>query len=193
MDNLVLVGFSCSGKTTIGRTLARRLHLRFVDSDRLVETTAGRTIPQIFAEEGEPAFRAFEREAIAEVCASSQQVVSTGGGAFVDPENRARLSDGNFVVHLQVRPSTVIQRLRGSRTGRLRPLLDAPDPLARVTELMASRRDAYAQAHVTLVVDGRSTYELVREITRRWLARQRGSQREAAGTTPRVLALPGQG
>ena len=88
MDNLILVGFSCSGKTTLGRNVARRLRLTFVDSDRYLEDMTGRSIPDIFREEGEAAFRAIEREAIARIMAEKDQVVSTGGGAFVDPENR---------------------------------------------------------------------------------------------------------
>ncbi len=176
MDNLVLVGFSCSGKTTIGRTLARRLRLRFVDTDRLVERTAGRSIPDIFREDGEPAFRLLERQAVEQACCGDNQVISTGGGAFVDAENRARLTEGNLVIHLQIRPETVVSRLQNSRSARPRPLLDAPDPIKRVAELMESRRTAYTQAHVTLVVDGRTTYEVVREIARRWQARQRKRQ-----------------
>src|SRR5215207_3576802 len=84
MDNLILVGFSCSGKTTLGRHVARRLRLTFVDSDRYIEELTGRTIPEIFREDGEPGFRAIERDAIAQILAERNQVVSTGGGAFVD-------------------------------------------------------------------------------------------------------------
>ena len=181
MDNLVLVGFSCSGKTTLGRNLARRLRLRFVDTDRLIEEMAGRSIPEIFRAGGEAAFRAYEREAIARIMAETQQVVSTGGGAFVDPESRHRLRDGNLVIHLQVQPETVVDRLRNSKSGRPRPMLDAPDPLARVRQLMAERREAYAMAHVTIGVDNRSRYELVGELTRRWFAWRR-SRRQAAAS-----------
>jgi shikimate kinase len=173
MNNLILVGFSCSGKTTLGRNVARRLRLQFVDTDRFIEDTTGRTIPEIFREDGEAAFRAIEREAIARIMAHGNQVVSTGGGAFVDPENRDRLRGGNLVIHLQVRPETVVDRLRNSRSGRPRPLLDSPDPLGRVMELMAERKDAYSAAHVTIGVDDRSRYEIVGELRRRWLAWQR--------------------
>lgn len=173
MDNLVLVGFSCSGKTTLGRNVARRLRLTFVDTDRVIEELSGRTIPEIFREDGEAAFRRLEREAIMRIMAEREQVVSTGGGAFVDPENRDKLRTGNLVIHLQVRPETVVDRLRNSRSGRPRPLLEVPDPLARVNELMADRKDAYSAAHVTIGVDNRSRYELVGELRRRWLAWQR--------------------
>src|SRR5262245_45777230 len=137
MDNLVLVGFSCSGKTTLGRNLARRLRLRFVDTDKTAEEMAGRSIPEIFRLDGAAAFRAFERDAVATICAERLQVISTGGGAFVDPDNRDALRTDNLVVHLQVRPETVVYRLQNSRSGRPRPLLEGDDPLARVTQLMA--------------------------------------------------------
>src|SRR5579859_1453848 len=176
MDNLILVGFSCSGKTTLGRNVARRLRLTFVDTDRYVEDMAGRTIPEIWNEDGEGAFRALESEAIRRIMAEQNQVVSTGGGAFVNPENRAKLRSGNLVIHLQVRPETVVDRLRNSKSGRPRPLLDSPDPLERVVELMAERKEAYSAAHVTIGVDDRTRYELVGELRRRWLGWQRARQ-----------------
>jgi shikimate kinase len=170
---LILVGFSCSGKTTLGRNVARRLRLTFVDTDRYVEDMTGRSIPEIFREDGEPAFRALESEAIARIMEQRDQVVSTGGGAFVDLENRKRLRDGNLVIHLQVRPETVVDRLRNSRSGRPRPLLESADPLQKVVQLMADRKEAYSAAHVTIGVDDRSRYELVGELRRRWLSWQR--------------------
>ncbi len=180
MDNLILVGFSCSGKTTLGRNVARRLRLSFIDTDRYIEDTTGRSIPEIFRTDGEAAFRAIEREAIEEIMQRRNQVVSTGGGAFVDPENRKRLRDGNLVIHLEVRPETVVDRLRNSRSGRPRPLLDSPDPLSRVVQLMADRKEAYSAAHVTIGVDDRTRYELVGELRRRWLGWQRARQARTA-------------
>src|SRR4029079_1401659 len=164
MDNLVLVGFSCSGKTTLGRNLARRLRMQFVDSDRYVEELTGRSIPDIFREDGEAGFREIEADAIAAIVAERRQVISTGGGAFVNQRNRDALRDGNLVVHLQVRPETVVDRLRNSRSGRARRLLEHPDPLQRVIDLMADRKTAYAAAHVTIGVDDRSRYEIVGEL-----------------------------
>jgi shikimate kinase len=182
MDNLVLVGFSCSGKTTLGRNVARRLRMRFIDSDKFVEEMTGRTIPDIFREDSEEGFRVVETEAIKRITADRRQVISTGGGAFVNPTNRDALRAGNLVVHLQVRPETVVDRLRNSRSGRPRPLLESPDPLGRVIELMEERREAYSAAHVTIGVDGRSRYELVGELTRRFLAWQRQRRPAPAST-----------
>jgi shikimate kinase len=184
MDNLILVGFSCSGKTTLGRNVARRLRLNFVDTDRYIEEMTGRTIPEIFREDGEAAFRAVESQAIDQIMAEQNQVVSTGGGAFVNLDNRTKLRTGNLVIHLQVRPETVVDRLRNSKSGRPRPLLDSPDPLERVMELMAERKEAYSAAHVTIGVDDRSRYELVGELRRRWLAWQRAHRPVAAPSPP---------
>src|ERR1700694_6325486 len=173
MDNLILVGFSCSGKTTLGRNVARRLRLAFVDSDRCIEEMTGRSIPEIFQEDGEEGFRAVEREAISRIMSAQNQVVSTGGGAFVDPENREKLRNGNLVIHLQVRPETVVDRLRNSKSGRPRPLLESADPLDRVVQLMAEREEVYSAAPLTIGVDAPSRYELVGKLRRRWLAWQR--------------------
>src|SRR4029450_4734888 len=120
MDNLVLVGFSCSGKTTLGRNVARRLRLRFVDSDKFVEAMTGRSIPDLFRQASEEGFRVVETEAIKRIAADRRQVISTGGGAFVNPINRDALRDGNLVVHLQVRPETVVDRLKNTRSARTR-------------------------------------------------------------------------
>ena len=105
MDNLVLVGFSCSGKTTLGRNLARRLRLRFVDSDRFLEDMTGRSIPDIFREDGEAGFREIEAEAIARITAERRQVISTGGGAFVNTPIATRCASATWS-HLQVRPNS---------------------------------------------------------------------------------------
>jgi shikimate kinase len=175
VDNLVLVGFSCSGKSTIGRILARRLRLRFLDTDKSIEQSAGQTIPDIFRLEGEATFRLLEAQAIAAAAAERYQVISTGGGAFVDSHNRDVLRNRNLVVHLRVRPETVVERLRNSRGGRPRPLLESPDPLKRVQELLAARRQAYAQAHFGVDVDDRPVTDLVDEIANRWIAWRRAS------------------
>lgn len=177
----------CSGKTTVGRLLARRLKLRFVDTDRTIELATGRTIPEIFRDDGEAAFRVLERDAIAEVCSGQFQVISTGGGVFVDPRNRDALRHGNLVVHLRVRPTTVVQRLQASRKGRARPLLEGPDPLTTVTELMAARQHAYAQAHVGIDVDDQSTYGITAELVRQWYAWRR-ARRASRTSRPAPVA-----
>lgn len=196
MNNLVLVGFSCSGKSTIGRALSRRLRLRFVDTDKRIELVAGRTIPEIFRDEGEEAFRALERQVVAAVAADRFQVISTGGGAFVDPESRDQLLDDNLVVLLRVRPETVLVRLQRSRGGRPRPLLETPDPLQRIRELLEARQPAYAQAMAVVDVDNLPIHEATSQVVARWhawrrLVRERleaakpGGMRSASATAAR--------
>lgn len=193
MENLVLVGFSCSGKTTVGRTLARRLRLRFIDTDKVVEELTGRSIPDIFAADGEAAFRALERDVVAQVCQERFQIISTGGGAFMEPRSRDLLRYGNLVIHLRVRPETVVERLTNSKRGRPRPLLEAPDPLKRVTELMAARQQYYALAHVGLDVDERPTHLLASDIIRQWFAwrRARRASRPALPQARKPAQAPG--
>ena len=188
MDNLVLVGFSCSGKTTVGRILARRLRLEFVDTDRMVEKTTHRTIPAIFREDGEEAFRELEREAVQRACEKSAQVVSTGGGAYVDPRNQEVLRDGNMVVHLRVKPETVISRLQASKAGRPRPLLEGDDPLGKVRHLMAARKESYEHADVIIDVDNRSIYDVAAEIVRRWYDWRRPRRAELRKQRARIAA-----
>src|SRR5262245_27042785 len=100
-----------TGKTEVGRRLARKLGRTFVDTDRLVETKAGRPVSAIFATEGEAHFRALEREAIAEACAIPDAVVATGGGALVDPGNRRRLAEAGPVVCLTASPEEILRRI----------------------------------------------------------------------------------
>lgn len=185
VDNLVLVGFSCSGKTTIGRMLAKRLGLRFVDTDRLVEQMTGRSVPDLFRQDGEAAFRQVERAAVQRACADRWQVISTGGGAFLDPRSRETLRYGNLVIHLRVSPETVVERLRNSHGGRPRPLLNTDDPLQRVREMMAARRRAYGFAHVGLDVDQRTTFGVAAEIARHWYDWRRTRRAALAPATGR--------
>ena len=133
--NLVLIGFMGTGKTTIGRLCAERLGYRFRDSDTEIESRIGCSIAQYFSQKGEAAFREIEREVIAELAEESDQVISTGGGVVLDPENAMRLREGGWVVLLQATPDAILARVGDTRS---RPLLaNAADPLARIEELLA--------------------------------------------------------
>jgi shikimate kinase len=141
-----------SGKTEVGRRLARALGRAFVDTDRLVEAKAGRSVSDIFTAEGEAGFRALEREAVAEACGLPDAVIATGGGALVDAENRRRLAAAGPVVCLTASPEEIVQRIG---TAESRPLLagcrsDA-ERIARVRELLAARATAYGS--VTHAID----------------------------------------
>ena len=155
MDNIILVGFMASGKSHVGRILSQRAGMPLVDADTVIVERAGKSIEQIFADEGEAAFRALEREVIADLCGGSGQIISAGGGAFVDSENRRAMLDGGTVFCLQARPETIYQRLQADHESgaAARPLLAGDDPLGRIRELLAQRAEAYGQAHHCIDTD----------------------------------------
>ncbi|BDG60288.1 shikimate kinase [Caldinitratiruptor microaerophilus] len=152
--NLYLVGLMGSGKTTVARIVAARLGWPWLDTDDLVQRDAGRTIPEIFAAEGEAGFRRREHEALARVAREGGRVVATGGGIVLLPENRALLRSTGFTVYLEVPPEELHRRLSRGRGLASRPLLSVPDPLGRLRALLAEREPLYREvAHA--VVSGR--------------------------------------
>lgn len=151
--DVVLVGLPGSGKTAVGRRLAGRHRATFIDLDERIESTSGRSIPEIFAEDGEDAFRALEREAVQALGAPDpdpaiRRVVATGGGAVVDPANRWALLRGRRSAWLDARPEVLAQRLR--RSPNVRPLVAGRDPIGTVRDLAARRERFYAAAEIHL-------------------------------------------
>ena len=142
-----------AGKTTIGRSLAKRLELNFVDSDREIEARTGVSIPTVFEIEGEEGFRKREAQVISDLARESGQVVATGGGAVLRPENRACMVSTGFVVYLNVPPQTLWERTRHDRN---RPLLQVENPLLRLQELYSQRDPLYREV-ADLVIDGGRT------------------------------------
>lgn len=160
--HLLLVGMMGAGKTTVGALVAARLGCAHFDSDAQIEAETGRTVPEILAADGEPAFRRMEslvlRQAVAE---PPPVVISVAGGAVLDPANRACLRAAGTVVWLRADPATLAQRV-GDGAGR--PLLDG-DPLGAMVRLEAVRRPLYeAVADVTVDVGGRNPAEVANEI-----------------------------
>src|SRR6188508_2360631 len=156
--DIVLVGLPGSGKSVVGKRLAHRHTAKFIDLDERIERNDGRPIPTIFAEDGEPAFRRLERDAVASLGpadpgAPVQRVIATGGGAVVDPRNRWALYRGRIVVWLDGRPEVLAQRLR--RSPHVRPLVQGRDPIGTLRELGAKRERFYAGAdiHIAGVAD----------------------------------------
>ena len=131
-----------AGKTTVGRLLARRLKLRFFDSDHEIEARCGVSIPVIFEIEGEAGFRQREVQAIAELTALDGIVLATGGGAVLAEQNRQRLAARGTVVYLHARPEELYERVRQDRN---RPLLAGADPLGKLRELYVAARSALPQ------------------------------------------------
>jgi shikimate kinase len=168
--NLVLVGPMGAGKSSIGRRLAGRLGLRFVDADRAIEDATGATVPVIFECEGEAGFRARESALIAELCAGHGQLIATGGGAVLDERNRATLRARGFVVYLRV---GIDQQLRRLARDRTRPLLAGADRRERLQQLAAQRGPLYeAIADLTFDCDRLTVAEavarLATELAPRW-------------------------
>ncbi len=149
--NLFLVGLPGAGKSTLGRSLARRLGMPFVDADTELERRLGVTIPTIFEIEGEAAFRDREEASLAELVVRTGIVLATGGGAVIRPANRERLKANGTVVYLHAEPATLRERTRKSHH---RPLLNTADPFARLMELYAQRDRLYREvADVVLESD----------------------------------------
>lgn len=147
--DLVLVGLPGSGKSAVGRRLAHRHGAEFVDLDDLIESRVGKPVPSIFADEGEAAFRRYEREAIASLGAPDaapelRRVVATGGGAVIDPRNRWALYRGRFPVWLDSNPELLASRL--AHSARVRPLVSGSDPVGTLRQLAVERQRFYAPA-----------------------------------------------
>ena len=154
-----------SGKTAVGKHLARALRAPFYDSDVEIEQRTGVDIPYIFEKEGEAGFREREREVIDSLTQLDAAVVATGGGAVLSPENRERLATRGFVVYLK---TGVRQQLDRTRHGRHRPLLYTADPEGRLRELMAIRAPLYESiAALTVNTDGRQVRAVAEEILAR--------------------------
>lgn len=163
--NIFLVGPMGAGKSAVGRQLARMLKRDFRDSDAEVEARTGVDIAFIFEKEGEPGFRRREREVIRDLTALEGIVLATGGGAVLDPDNRKKLASRGRVVYLD---ASVEQQLSRTRVSGHRPLLNGPDPAARLAVLMQERGPLYhAVADLVVQTDGRKVREVAQEISRR--------------------------
>lgn len=150
-----LVGMPGSGKTTVGRQLANRLHVPFVDLDQRLEKTLGCTIRQFFENEGEERFRDIESRVLSEVAAEpGGMVLSTGGGAVLRPANRELLRQFGHVMYLRASPEDIFRRIRHDRT---RPLLQVDNPQARLRELYAQRDALYRESAHFIIETGRPT------------------------------------
>jgi shikimate kinase len=145
--NIVLIGYRCTGKTTLGRLLAEKLGWPLVDTDTLIQQRAGKSIKEIVAAGGWPAFRRMECEVIADVAAGDRQVISAGGGAILDEGNRKALRAGGHVVLLTASPETIWERMKADpKTLAERPNLTDAGGIAEVRKVLADRRAAYQAA-----------------------------------------------
>jgi shikimate kinase len=163
-DNIFLVGPMGSGKSAVGKRLARELRLAFIDSDAEIERRTGVDIAYIFEKEGEPRFRLREAEIIDELTRLERVVLATGGGAVLDPASREHLRNRGRVVYLR---TSVEQQLARTRQNMDRPLLNNDDPGGTLARLMSERSPLYeAIATITVGTDGRRVKAVVEQITR---------------------------
>ncbi len=168
--NLILIGPMGAGKTCIGRRLAERFTLDFVDADQAIVEAAGASIPTIFEHSGEAGFRQHERQVLRQLLGREGLLLSTGGGAVLDPDNRAAIARRGFVVYLRVSVAAQLERLARDRT---RPLLQRPDR-DQVLQQMASVRDPLYQALADLTLDtdlytpSEATAQLVLRLAAHW-------------------------
>lgn len=162
---LILIGYRGTGKTTVARRVAELLELECCDADGEVERRAGKSIKQIFADDGEPAFRDLEVEVIAELVQRRNVVLSLGGGAVMRDETRRAITAGT-VVWLTARPETVYQRMAAdAKTAEQRPNLTTAGGLAEINALLKQREPVYrACADFTVETDDKSTEQIAQEI-----------------------------
>ena len=174
--NLVLIGMPGVGKTQAGRLAARSLGWDFVDTDQVITSRAGRSIEDIFAQEGEAAFRAMEREALRWACAGQERVIGAGGGSFIYQENRALMLEAGLVVCLEASPELIRKRLSSSSGSTVRPLLQGADPLQRIKDLKSARQPCYDMAHCTLSTEGLSLREVAAKLVDAWKTAERDAE-----------------
>ncbi len=155
--NLYLIGMMGVGKTTVGRLLAKQLAYGFVDTDDVIAQAAGKSINQIFDEEGEAAFRQLESDVLSQVCAFTKLTIATGGGIVLRRENWSYLHHG-LIVWLDAPVEVIYSRLADDTT---RPLLQDSDPQEKLRSLLEQRRSLYAQADITIAIAQEETPEQI--------------------------------
>ncbi|MGN6554541.1 MAG: shikimate kinase [Verrucomicrobiota bacterium] len=159
--NIALIGFMGTGKSSVGQLVASHLHLTFLDTDQTIEARAGKSITEIFAQQGEAAFRAQERELVEELTLLRKTVISTGGGLPTNQVNLSSLKTHALIVWLWASPEKIWERVRHQTH---RPLLQDPDPLAKIRTMLIAREPYYRQADVLVNTDLRSAKEVAQHV-----------------------------
>ncbi len=160
--NIVLIGMMGCGKTTVAKELAKQLSdFKYVDIDEEIEKSTQKKISEIFLRHGEHFFRMLETEKIQHFCKNDKQIISAGGGAFENTENRRILSDKNLVIYLKTSPAEIYNRIK-SETHR--PLLKKNFSLEKITEIIKNREPNYNKAHKIIDTDSKTPYNIAQEI-----------------------------
>ena len=161
IHNVALIGFMGTGKSCVGRVAADMLHFTFLDTDHVIEARAGKAIGEIFAQDGEPVFRQWERRIVEELTRRTRTVIATGGGLPVEEGNLTSLKSHALVICLWASPEAIWERVGGQAH---RPLLNEGDPLTRIRELLAAREPYYRQADVLVNTGMRSVREVAQHV-----------------------------
>lgn len=170
LPNLALIGLMGVGKSSVGRHVARVLGYEFVDTDELIEQRAGCSIPEIFTRQGEPAFRAMERDLVAEMASWRGKVIATGGGLGANPDHLASLRTHALVVCLWASPETLWKRVQHQTH---RPLLQGPDAETRLRALLEARGPVYRQADVLVNTEHRDSREVADHVLHQYQSARR--------------------
>lgn len=161
MKNIILVGFMGTGKTAVGKELAKKLKMKFIDMDDIIKKREGMKISDIFEQKGEPYFRDVEKEVAREVSKQSNLVIAAGGGAVIDKENIKNLKSNGIMICLNASPDKILER---TKRYAHRPLLNVPEPSKRVWELLAKRAQYYARADYQIDTTNLTIDEVVQKI-----------------------------
>ena len=160
--NIVLIGLMGSGKSTIGRTIGKLLGRRFIDTDRLIERKAGKTISEIFSQDGEERFRKLEKEIIRKISQYIGIIIATGGGVIKDPENFKCLKESGWIIALYASPATLYSRIEGKR---IRPLVaNETNPIEKLEQIFEERKEMYAMADFQINTENKKINEIANEI-----------------------------
>jgi len=160
--NIVITGFMCTGKTSVGKLLAEKLGYQFVDTDDLIEQRVGMKISDIFAVYGEPYFRDVETEVVKEVAKKDKFIISTGGGVVLRKVNMDELRKNGIIVNLTAKPETIYNRLK-NQPG-VRPLLNKPDPMNEIIKLLSQREEYYKNCDLRIETDNFTVEQIVQQI-----------------------------
>ena len=160
--NIVLIGPMGSGKSSIGRTIAKKLNRRFIDTDRYIERKIGQTIQEIFELQGENKFRVFEKEIIKKISQYVGIVIATGGGAIKDAENFKLLKESGWIIALSASTETLYSRIQGKRVRPL--LLNENDPVNKLDQIINERKQTYLQADFQISTEDKDIDKIAGEI-----------------------------
>lgn len=162
-----------TGKSSVGRMVAAQLHFDFVDTDQLIESRTGKRISDIFAQSGEAGFREIEQQVVDDLGQMRRTVIATGGGLGANPAHLASLKEHALVVCLWATPDVIWQRVR-SQTHR--PLLQCPDPMTKISELLATRGPIYREADILISTGMRSIKEVAFQVRHSFEEARRGAR-----------------